>query len=232
MKIFEKSHFISEVESLFQFSSFCIDDLVFKLSQYESALTEWSTTMNLISTSDFSKIWSRHFFDALYGYQFIFKHYGESVLKSCSWIDIGSGAGFPILPCQILFPTAFFYMIEVRKKKYIFLNYILALLGLSKGICSSIRSESIAVRSSFKDSFHIATCRSVGTPAFCIPNLLAFLITGGVAVIWCGGDSWFDDVCIDHVSKQVKGCVILKQNYTLPLDEKQNTRRIIMIQKM
>jgi 16S rRNA (guanine527-N7)-methyltransferase len=69
-----------------------------RLSTYEGLLRRWQTAVNLVAASTLDAIWHRHFADS-----------AQLVALAPSprtWIDLGSGAGFPGLVVAILLANA------------------------------------------------------------------------------------------------------------------------------
>ena len=81
--------------------------------------------MNLISRKDESRIFTRHFLQSV------------GLVKSVSFkenarvMDLGSGAGFPGIPIKLIRPDLHLVLVESKKRKVIFLKYIVKQLGLS-----------------------------------------------------------------------------------------------------
>ena len=69
-------------------------DIVEELEIYERLLVRWGRTINLVGNSTLSAIWTRHFMDSA-------QLAGFAPLAG-SWVDLGSGAGFPGLVIALL----------------------------------------------------------------------------------------------------------------------------------
>jgi 16S rRNA (guanine527-N7)-methyltransferase len=70
-------------------------DTIARLVTYETLLKQWQKAVNLVAPSTLGDIWHRHFADSA---QLV-----PLALPSVrSWIDLGSGAGFPGLVCAIV----------------------------------------------------------------------------------------------------------------------------------
>lgn len=84
-------------------------------------LKKWNRTINLVGKSTIEGVWVRHILDSAQMWQ----HRPEN-LKS--WVDLGSGAGFPGLVVAILAktdaPEAVFHMIESDARKCAFLRNV------------------------------------------------------------------------------------------------------------
>jgi len=76
-----------------------------RLTLYEALLVKWQKTINLVAPSTLPKIWSRHFADSAQLLPLAHAHLTEtakSEAEAASWLDLGSGAGFPGLVCAVL----------------------------------------------------------------------------------------------------------------------------------
>jgi 16S rRNA (guanine527-N7)-methyltransferase len=74
------------------------------LDRYAALLGEWQTRMNLVGPSTLPQLWQRHFADSA-------QLLGLSGVGR-SWLDIGTGAGFPGLVLAILDPLAKLTLVE------------------------------------------------------------------------------------------------------------------------
>ena len=65
-----------------------------RLETYEVLLRQWQKTINLVASSTLPDIWHRHFADSA---QLL-----PLAPGALTWVDLGSGAGFPGLVVAIL----------------------------------------------------------------------------------------------------------------------------------
>ena len=66
-----------------------------KLVAYERLLKQWQKTINLVAESTLSDVWHRHFADSAQ----LMRHVP---MGAGTWVDLGSGAGFPGLVLAIM----------------------------------------------------------------------------------------------------------------------------------
>jgi len=99
-------------------------------------------------------------------------------------IDVGSGAGLPGIPLAIVTgqPVT---LIDSIKKKALFLARALKELGL-KGQAIDRRAERLAVDPAFRERFHVATARAVGSAPTVAELALPFVAIGGKALLQRG----------------------------------------------
>ena len=109
------------------------------LEQYETLLEKWNPKINLVSKATLSDIWHRHFADSAQLWDLIPE-------KQKSWLDFGSGAGFPALVIAVLAkekqPDLEVHLVESDHRKCAFLLTVIRALAL-KATVSSVRIEAL-----------------------------------------------------------------------------------------
>lgn len=100
------------------------DQQIVAFQTYAEMLMERNKEINLTAINDLSGIVRQHFTDSLA----LRNAVDMTAVKSIC--DVGTGAGFPSLPLKILFPHLKVTLIEVTKKKQLFLAEVIAALGL------------------------------------------------------------------------------------------------------
>ncbi|MDR2580257.1 MAG: 16S rRNA (guanine(527)-N(7))-methyltransferase RsmG [Fibromonadaceae bacterium] len=138
-------------------------DFLDKISEFCEVLLEANKTTNLVSKNDEQKLLTRHVADSL-----IFAAYLSSKsfptppsaprLGGEYWADIGSGAGFPVIPLCLYFPQTKFFAIESRKKRCEFLNLVKQKLNLQNIEIISGKAENSNLK-----NVDIVSCRAVGS---------------------------------------------------------------------
>ena len=108
-----------------------------RLLAFEELLLKWNPKINLIAPGEIPRLWDRHILDSAQ----IFEHANANF---STWIDLGSGGGFPGLVCAILASESErdqgFTLIESDKRKSVFLQEVIRTLGLNARV-RSIRIE-------------------------------------------------------------------------------------------
>jgi 16S rRNA (guanine527-N7)-methyltransferase len=100
------------------------DEERFKLQCYFEILQLWNARLHLIAPCSASEFATRHILESLIALPFL---PSESRV-----IDIGSGAGIPIIPCLIFRTSLHATLIEASRKKTIFLREALKSIELAE----------------------------------------------------------------------------------------------------
>ena len=87
-----------------------------RLEHYVSLLTKWQRAINLVSRASLSDVWRRHMLDSAQ-----LKAMAPASAKT--WIDLGSGAGFPGLVLAIM-GSGDYHLIESDGRKCAFLHEV------------------------------------------------------------------------------------------------------------
>jgi 16S rRNA (guanine527-N7)-methyltransferase len=100
-----------------------------RLTAYVALLTEENQRQNLVSAATLDSMWDRHIIDSAQLLRFQPK-------ETASWVDIGSGAGFPgvVLACLSGGPVT---MVEPRRLRAGFLHKVCESLGLNARIVAA-----------------------------------------------------------------------------------------------
>ena len=85
-----------------------------QFQNYLSLLLEWNERMNLTAITDPSEIVVKHFLDSLLLSKFLPER------DDFTFADIGTGAGFPGIPLQILRPKIRLVLIDSLQKRISF----------------------------------------------------------------------------------------------------------------
>ena len=113
-----------------------------KLADFVALLQSWNTKMNLVSRNSMEDVWQRHVLDSLQ----LIKYFPQNVR---TYLDIGSGAGFPGIVLAIALsekqPQARVVLVESITKKTVYLKDVCAQFGLVNTIVENSRVENISL---------------------------------------------------------------------------------------
>lgn len=126
------------------------DEQLAKLEAYKDLLLEWNKVMNLTAITEEDQIWEKHFYDSVTPFL------KEEFETLC---DVGSGAGFPGIPVQILWPEKKITLVEPLQKRCRFLNEVKDRLHMDNLTVVNARAEDYAA--DHRESFDAASARAV-----------------------------------------------------------------------
>ena len=86
-----------------------------RLSIYAERLIKWNSAINLVAKPTLNNLWTRHFLDSA-------QLLGHVPSGARTWVDIGSGAGFPGLVVAIMRPDIEMTLVESDRRKSVFLT--------------------------------------------------------------------------------------------------------------
>ncbi len=166
--------FVEQAEQLFKIklSKFQVS----QFSRYENSLLEWNEKINLTAIKDVPGIRSKHFLDSLSLAQVFGNNFPST------FIDIGTGAGFPGIPLKIIFPQTKFVLVESVGKKARFCQLIIESLGLSGVDVITSRAEDLARVVNHREKYDVAVARAVANLPVLAEYLLPLVRLGGKMV--------------------------------------------------
>ena len=128
-----------------------------RLEAFEALLRDESERQNLVSKASLETIWQRHFLDSAQLVRF-------ASLEAVSWLDLGTGAGFPGLMVPLFHPATA-VLVESRRLRAEFLRTAASVLGVAERVeilCA--RLEAVRAR-----PFDVISARAFAP----LPKLLA-----------------------------------------------------------
>jgi 16S rRNA (guanine527-N7)-methyltransferase len=187
-----------------------------RLERLRALVLEANERLNLTRITDESAFLEKHVLDSLLGM--------EGAPGEASWVDIGSGGGFPGLAIAIARPRSRVLLVEAIHKKATFLEEAARALGLGNVEVAADRAEDAARKR--RDSFDRAALRAVGTVSLCLEYALPFVRPGGEAVLYRGSE---EEESAARVAPLLGGGEPRVREHTLPSGER---RRIIFVPKV
>jgi len=103
-----------------------------------------------------------------------------------AWLDVGSGGGVPALPIKILVGGSHLTMIEPRRKRQLFLEEAVRLLGLAGVSIERARWQDYLVGK--EGQFNWVTAQGIGGLAATLKSVSTYLTPGGKFICWRGTD--------------------------------------------
>ncbi|MFC2067757.1 16S rRNA (guanine(527)-N(7))-methyltransferase RsmG [Chloroflexota bacterium] len=143
---------------------------------YYQELISWNRRMNLTTITRYKDVQIKHFLDALtvtLAYQPFIINAGFRI------VDVGTGAGIPGIPINIVFPNLKLVLLESTVKKTAFLYYLKTKLGLDNIEIVAGRAEEIAHMSQYREKFDLVLSRGVASLPTLVELTLPFCAIGG-----------------------------------------------------
>lgn len=144
-----------------------------KLVRLAEFMVEYNRNVNLTSITEFPEIVVKHFVDSVLPFQMV------GVDEGSSFIDVGTGAGFPALPLLIVRPDLKGTLCDSLNKRCVYLEKACELVGIKAEVVHARSEELGRVR---RECFDFATARAVAAmpvlSEYCIP----FVRTGGMFI--------------------------------------------------
>lgn len=153
------------------------DEVLQQLTAYYQLINTWNHSLHLVAPCSGEEFARRHILESLLLLRY--------VPNAARIVDIGSGAGLPIIPCLIARADLSAVLIESAKRKAIFLREALGLAGKA-GVTEVIAQRFEAIE---PPAAQFITARAVDRFAEILPRLIAwappsstFLLFGGSEV--------------------------------------------------
>ena len=141
-----------------------------KFDAYYKLLAEWNEKINLTAITQYDEVFVKHFEDSLYG--------ADLIPNNAALCDVGSGAGFPGIPLNIVRSDVNVTLIDSLNKRINFLQTVAEELNLNIN-CIHIRAED-AGRSTMRESFDVVCARAVARLNTLCEYCLPLVKVGGV----------------------------------------------------
>lgn len=197
------------------------DKQIDNFRKYMELLLEWNQKMNLTAITQEDDVILKHFVDSLT----IQKYLKEG--KSLS--DIGTGAGFPGIPLNIMNNNVKYILVDSLNKRINFLNEVISNLDLKNIEAIHSRIEEFGQNKKYRESFDIVTSRAVASLKVLLEYMLPLTKVGGICI--CMKASNIEEEINDSKKAlEVLGGKIEKIEKTI-LPDSDIERNIIIIRK-
>lgn len=174
--------------------------------RYAGELKKWNRKVNLTAITKDREIAIKHFVDSL--------HLATFLSTEDRLLDIGSGAGLPVIPLKIIRPDISMVSVDAVAKKIHFQRHIIRLLDLKKIEALHLRVEEL--HKSEHNSFSVITSRAF-TRLDRFVSLAAPLLAEDGVLIAMKGEQADGEISESDAHLQASGFTIVSvQRYTLP----------------
>ncbi|HFV0197673.1 TPA: 16S rRNA (guanine(527)-N(7))-methyltransferase RsmG [Streptococcus agalactiae] len=184
---------------------------------YFRLLVEWNEKINLTAITDKEEVYLKHFYDSIAP---ILQGYIDN--SPLSILDIGAGAGFPIIPMKILYPEIDITIIDSLNKRINFLNILANELELSGVHFFHGRAEDFGQDRVFRAKFDIVTARAVARMQVLAELTIPFLKVNGRLIALKAAAAEEELISAEKALKTLFSQVTVNKNYKLPNGDDRN----------
>ena len=181
-------------------------------------MVEYNENVNLTSITEFSEVVVKHFADSVLPFTMV------DIPEGSSFIDVGTGAGFPALPLLIFRPDLSGTLCDSLNKRCVYLEKACSLVGIKAYIIHA-RSEELGRKK--RECFDFATARAVAAmpvlSEYCIP----FVKVGGRFIALKSVNEDISEA--KSAISKLGGEIELIRDYTIPNGD---ARRLAVIKKI
>lgn len=181
-------------------------------------MVEYNENVNLTSITEFSEVVVKHFVDSVLPFTMV------DIPRESSFIDVGTGAGFPALPLLIVRPDLRGTLCDSLNKRCVYLEKACSLVGIKAEIIHA-RSEELGRKN--RECFDFATARAVAAmpvlSEYCIP----FVKVGGRFIALKSVNENISEA--KSAISKLGGEIELIRDYTIPNGD---ARRLAVIKKI
>ncbi len=135
-----------------------------------SFMVEYNKNVNLTAITEFSEVVMKHFVDSVLPFAKL------DISQEASFIDVGTGAGFPSLPLLIYRPDLRATLCDSLQKRCVYLEKVCVEIGVKAEIIHA-RSEELGRKK--RECYDFSTARAVAAMPVLMEYCLPFVKVGG-----------------------------------------------------
>lgn len=189
-----------------------------KLLKMYEFLVEYNQNVNLTAITDFKEVVVKHFIDSVLPFSMI------DIKENSSFIDVGTGAGFPSIPLMIVRPDLKGTLLEALNKRCVFLEKACELTGVVAKVVHG-RAEDYAKEK--REAFDFATARAVAAMPVLCEYCIPYVKTGGRFIALKSVNE--DETQCEKAVKVLGGKIAEIKDYTITNGD---NRRLFIIDKV
>ena len=189
-----------------------------KLLKLYEFLVEYNKNVNLTAITDFEEVVVKHFIDSVLPFSMI------DIKENSSFIDVGTGAGFPSIPLMIVRPDLKGTLLEALNKRCVFLEKACELTDVDANVIHG-RAEDYAKEK--REAFDFATARAVAAMPVLCEYCIPYVKTGGRFIALKSVNE--DETLCEKAVKVLGGKIAEIKDYTITNGD---NRRLFIIDKV
>jgi len=152
------------------------EDVRARLGDYFELVAAWNTRLHLVAPCGPAEFATRHVLESLAALPFL--------NEGATFVDVGSGAGLPAVPCLVARPDLKAVMFEASQKKSVFLREAVSRLELHRRV--SVVAERF--EKTEPPAADCLTCRAIERFTEILPALVSWASRAATLLLF-GGDS-------------------------------------------
>lgn len=157
------------------------DELAEHLIQFAKELLRWNAKINLTSIRSMDEVVEKHLLDSLV--------LVDLLKKSSRVLDMGSGAGIPVIPLALAMPQQTFFSLDSVGKKINFQKHIKRQLGIENLEIQCARIEEIIRINPTWQGFDVVVARAVGHVNDLLKMAIPVIKPGGLLIAMKGSEA-------------------------------------------
>lgn len=181
-------------------------------------MVEYNKNVNLTSITEFSEVVVKHFVDSVLPFTMF------ELKEGASFIDVGTGAGFPSLPLLICRPDLKGTLCDSLNKRCVYLEKVCEHLDIKARVVHA-RSEELGRKE--RERYDIACARAVAALPVLTEYCLPFVKVGGTFAALKSVNE--DAAAADNALKLLGGKIGEVRDYSLPNGD---ARRLVLVKKV
>lgn len=181
-------------------------------------MVEYNKSVNLTSITEFEDVVQKHFIDSVLPFAEL------KISEGASFIDVGTGAGFPSLPLLIFRSDLKGTLCDSLQKRCVYLEKACEKIGINAEIIHG-RGEELGRK--MRERFDFATARAVAAMPILTELCLPFVKVGGMFVALKSVNE--DMSAAENAIKTLGGKTLEIKDYKLPNGD---DRRVCVVKKI
>lgn len=181
-------------------------------------MVEYNKNVNLTAITEFEDVVMKHFIDSVLPFSCL------EIEEGSSFIDVGTGAGFPSLPLLIYRPDLKGTLCDSLNKRCVYLEKVCEELGIKAEIIHA-RSEELGQKK--RECFDFSTARAVAAMPVLMEYCLPFVRVGGSFIALKSVNEDINDA--QNAAALLGGKIEKVSDYSLPNGD---ARRLVITKKI
>ncbi len=201
-----------------------------QFQKYWQFLYDYNLHTNLVSSAELDIVVSKHFADSI-SIALLQDYLNLNSVKT--FIDVGTGGGFPGIPIIITYPKLKLCAIDSTGKKTKFLSYLVGKIGVTDRVeIINSRAEEFIKESGRRENFDFCVARAVSKLNILIEYTLPFVKVGGYFVAYKAKIFQEEIEEAKNALSILGGEVVKTVGYNISNDMNSEERNLILIKKI